>query len=644
MYDPANRRLGTREADSSLMMFGFYIWNNIRIGFQTFAGGLLFGVGSIWFLGANGVVIGAVAGYLTQIGYSETFWSFVAGHSSLELTAIAIAGAAGLRLGMAVIAPGNVSRRAALVAAARPAVRLMYGAAAMFLGAAFVEAFWSPLTEIDFQIKILVGIAGWAILLAYFPAGRARSCNPLTSPSRCAGARRGRRWTSASPCCSAGGARRTCRTSPSAASPRSPAGASACCWARRVAALLFVWWLKPLYDRVVLHVLSRAVFGEVQSPRHVLGAWREWLAPGSPWRSPSAASTPRARSTCRCGSSRASARGAARERRSVLGRRVSSYATWLTIVCVHFELVLYWSLGQLTSLFVPAKSLEGRDFTAAFLAGDLFHYGDLLAYVAAVLLLEPFYVAAGFALYLNRRTLLEGWDIEVALRKITQRHAATAMLLVCCMIPLICFSAEKDPKQQIAEVLKAPEFPHQVDEQMRWQRRHPEAPEQRADGDVSWLLSLGQALADAARVLFWAAAGRGSSPMRCGGWFACCRARARRPATPIARPHPCSAWRSRPTSCRPTSARRQRRWRTPAGCARRSACSIAARCRTWCTAAASSCSPATPSSRRCSSRRSASIPTAAPTCRRWCGSGASAPTRAARRAGPRSSTSPRATA
>jgi uncharacterized membrane protein SpoIIM required for sporulation len=178
MYDPANRRLGSREADSSLMMFGFYIWNNIRIGFQTFAGGLLFGVGSIWFLGANGVVLGAVAGYLTQIGYNRTFWSFVAGHSSLELLAIVVAGAAGLRLGMALIAPGNVSRRAALVAAAKPAVRLMYGAAAMFLAAAFVEAFWSPLTEVGFQIKILVGVSGWVVLLLYFLlAGHGRAAH-----------------------------------------------------------------------------------------------------------------------------------------------------------------------------------------------------------------------------------------------------------------------------------------------------------------------------------------------------------------------------------------------------------------------------------------------------------------------------------
>ena len=176
MYDPANRRLGMREADTSLMMFGFYIWNNVRIGFQTFAGGLAAGVGTLWFLAANGVIIGAVAGYLTQVGYSETFWSFVAGHSSFELIAIVFSGAAGLRLGLAVIAPGNLSRKAALVAAAKPAVRMMYGAAIMFMIAAFVEAFWSPLTEVPFRVKISVGITAWAVLLVYFAlAGRARA-------------------------------------------------------------------------------------------------------------------------------------------------------------------------------------------------------------------------------------------------------------------------------------------------------------------------------------------------------------------------------------------------------------------------------------------------------------------------------------
>jgi uncharacterized membrane protein SpoIIM required for sporulation len=176
MYSPANRRIGMREADTNVLMFGVYIWNNVRIGFQTFAGGMLAGVGSVFFLGFNGLIIGAVAGYLTQVGYHETFWSFVAGHSSWELLAIVLSGAAGFKLGLAIIAPGNRSRKSALVAAAKPAVRIMYGAAILFLIAAFIEAFWSPITEVGFPIKISVGIAGWVLLFAYFGlAGRSRA-------------------------------------------------------------------------------------------------------------------------------------------------------------------------------------------------------------------------------------------------------------------------------------------------------------------------------------------------------------------------------------------------------------------------------------------------------------------------------------
>ncbi len=176
MYDPANTRLGMRPADTSLLMFGFYIWNNVRIGFQTFAGGLAAGVGSLWFLASNGVMIGAVAGYLTQVGFGRTFWSFVAGHSAPELLAIVLSGAAGLRLGMAIVAPGNASRRTALVAAAKPAVRLMYGAALMFFLAAFVEAFWSPNTVVPFNAKVGTGLAMWAAFLLYFTlAGRAHA-------------------------------------------------------------------------------------------------------------------------------------------------------------------------------------------------------------------------------------------------------------------------------------------------------------------------------------------------------------------------------------------------------------------------------------------------------------------------------------
>ena len=175
MYQPASPRLGMREADSNVLMFGYYIWNNVRIGFQTFAGGILAGIGSVWFLVSNGVVIGAVAGHVTQAGHGPQFWSFVSGHSAFELMAIVLSGAAGMRLGLAVISPGRLTRKQALVLAAKPAVMMMYGAAAMFTAAAFVEAFWSPLT-LPFGIKIAAGLVAWAAVAGWFAlAGRRRA-------------------------------------------------------------------------------------------------------------------------------------------------------------------------------------------------------------------------------------------------------------------------------------------------------------------------------------------------------------------------------------------------------------------------------------------------------------------------------------
>lgn len=168
MYDPANPRLGMRAADTNVMMFAYYIWNNVRIGFQCFATGMLFGLGTVFYLVSNGVQIGAVAGHLTQSGFGTPFWSFVSGHSAMELIAIAISGAAGLKLGAALIAPGNLTRRAALVAAAHGAIRLVYGAATMFLVAAFIEAFWSPLTLFPPETKYIVGGILWAFVMTYF--------------------------------------------------------------------------------------------------------------------------------------------------------------------------------------------------------------------------------------------------------------------------------------------------------------------------------------------------------------------------------------------------------------------------------------------------------------------------------------------
>ncbi len=155
-----------READTNVAMFGFYIWNNVRIGFQTFGGGMLVGVGSAWFLGSNGVVIGAVAGYLTEIGFDAHLLVLRRRALVLRADRHRAFGRGGPAPGARVDRAGQRQRKAALVAAAKPAVRVMYGAAILFFVAAFIEAFWSPLTEVPFGAKIAAGVAGWAMLLA----------------------------------------------------------------------------------------------------------------------------------------------------------------------------------------------------------------------------------------------------------------------------------------------------------------------------------------------------------------------------------------------------------------------------------------------------------------------------------------------
>jgi len=168
MYNPENRVLGReREADSDLAMFGFYIRNNTGIGFQVFAGGMLFGIGTLFFMLFNGVYIGAVAGHLTHLGFNDTFWGFVSGHSSFELTAIVISGAAGLKLAMALIAPGRKTRIRALIDNGKVGIKIMYGAATLFIMAAFVEAFWSSMT-LDVGIKYAVAAVLWSLVIAYF--------------------------------------------------------------------------------------------------------------------------------------------------------------------------------------------------------------------------------------------------------------------------------------------------------------------------------------------------------------------------------------------------------------------------------------------------------------------------------------------
>ncbi len=173
MYDPASSKLGReREAETDLFMFGFYIKNNISVAFRCFAGGMLLGIGTLLVLFFNGLFIGSIAGHLTRLDYVETFYPFVVGHGSFELTAIVFSGAAGLRLGYALLNPGALARLDALRAAGREVVPMLYGIVLMLIIAAFIEAFWSSSATLPVAVKYSVGAILWALVLVYAFSGR----------------------------------------------------------------------------------------------------------------------------------------------------------------------------------------------------------------------------------------------------------------------------------------------------------------------------------------------------------------------------------------------------------------------------------------------------------------------------------------
>lgn len=158
-------------------MTGFYITNNVGISFRCFATGIFFGVGTIFFLVYNSIVLGSITSYMIVLGHSGNFFNFVFAHGSFELTAIVISGAAGLIIGHSLVRPGPHGRLASLKKRGFVAIQLAVGAAVMLFIAAFIEAFWSPSPFLNrhLVLKHTGGAFFWIMVVLYLSlAGRER--------------------------------------------------------------------------------------------------------------------------------------------------------------------------------------------------------------------------------------------------------------------------------------------------------------------------------------------------------------------------------------------------------------------------------------------------------------------------------------
>ena len=130
--------------------------NNLSVCFTSFAGGMVFGLGTLYVLIENGLLLGVVGAACHHYGMSVLLWSFVAPHGSLELPAIIISGAAGFRIGHAMLFPGALRWKESVAQGGIEATRLVSGIIPMLVVAGCLEGFFSP-SQAPVWIKFTVG-------------------------------------------------------------------------------------------------------------------------------------------------------------------------------------------------------------------------------------------------------------------------------------------------------------------------------------------------------------------------------------------------------------------------------------------------------------------------------------------------------
>jgi len=185
---------------------------------------------------------------------------------------------------------------------------------------------------------------------------------------------------------------------------------------------ILFWWCKPLYEQPLLHILSRQLFSEPVTLRDVCKNYFKVIKTQLPalllWRRLSLSrsfNNPVAMLENLKGKQR-------RKRLRVLHSQQSSASQWLTIVCLHLEFILYLSSLAFMYALVPSELNNG--LTLWELIGEeskTLLFITNITYFIAISIIAPMYVAAGFALYITRRVKLEGWDIELAFKRMKNR-------------------------------------------------------------------------------------------------------------------------------------------------------------------------------------------------------------------------------
>jgi uncharacterized membrane protein SpoIIM required for sporulation len=148
-------------------MSAMIITNNVKVAIIAFAGSITLGTLTIYIITTNGLMLGAMGALFTNAGFGRDYWATIAPHGVIELTAIQIAGAAGLLIAAAILFPGRMRRRDLIAANARRAGTLIVGVASMLVVAGVIEAFVSP-RRLPETTRIAIGLVTAIVLILYF--------------------------------------------------------------------------------------------------------------------------------------------------------------------------------------------------------------------------------------------------------------------------------------------------------------------------------------------------------------------------------------------------------------------------------------------------------------------------------------------
>lgn len=217
-----------------------------------------------------------------------------------------------------------------------------------------------------------------------------------------------------------------------------------------VIAAVVVWWLKPLYEPLLLFWLSRRLFGEELTAREVVGQWRHIVLPRLLSNLTLRRLSPN-RSFYMPVSHLEGLRGKDRLKRLYVLSDNQSSGAWLTIVGVHIEAALELGLLLFTLYMVPEELLPESMWSMLTSDASWITWLGNAYWLLAMSAFAPFYVAGGFALYLTRRSVLEAWDLELAFRRMQPRFKSARAAALTLLLTLFAGAGLSLPQESFAE-------------------------------------------------------------------------------------------------------------------------------------------------------------------------------------------------